>query len=43
MQNTVIEMFEIRTRGACIQINQKNTNILSETKLPLIVLVSIYN
>ena len=36
------EMSWTRTRGACIQIDKNNTNILSETKLPLIVHVSVY-
>ena len=40
--HTLIEMSWTRTRGACIQINQNSTNILSETKLLLIVHVSVY-
>ena len=36
------EMSWTRTRGACLQIDKNNTNILSETKLPLIVHVSVY-
>ena len=31
-----------KCRKACIQLNQNNTNILTETKLPLIIHVSVY-
>ena len=37
----LIEMSQTRARGACTQMDLKNTHILRETKLPLIVHVSV--
>ena len=41
IQYKLIEMSQTRARGACAQMDLKNTHILRETKLPLTVHVSV--
>ena len=42
LQYELIEMSQTRARGACTQMDLKNTLILMETKLHLIAHVSVY-